>query len=338
MLAGYDCHPRGTSVWEAWESDVRVPGKILSCVVFIGLDENGPFSPLGTGFLAVKETGGRLFQQVVTARHVVEGVKASRICIRINLRDGRVERTYVEPGEWRFHPDETVDLAICPTHIPPETYEILHMNVDQELATKDVIAEEYIGIGDDVFIAGMFTRHIGEVSNRPIVRTGTIAAMPTEKIYTGRGYIFAYLVEARSIAGLSGSPVFVQMAPFRVMDDGGVRRSAKRTHYFLGIMQGHFITKDPMDVVSPDDEVPGDMNTGIGVVIPGERLCELIDIPEFKDKREAIVEKLKSESGFVEDSAAGKAPPTKDENPQHTEAFNSLLDAAVKGPQSADQT
>ena len=81
------------------------------------------------------------------------------------------------------------------------------------------------------------------------------------------------------------------MAPLRVMDDGGVRQSMKKTHYFLGILQGHFITKDPADVASPDEGVPGDMNTGIGVVIPGERLCELIDIPELKDKREAIVER-----------------------------------------------
>lgn len=33
-----------------------------------------------------------------------------------------------------------------------------------------------------------------------------------------------------------------------------------------------------------------------------------------------------------------KAPPTTDENPRHKEDFNYLLDAAVKGPQSNDQT
>ena len=96
MLAGYDVSPRQDYFWEAWEADVRVPDKILSCVVFIGRDDSGPFTAYGTGFLAVKSTGGRLFQHIVTARHVIENINSDCICIRINRKGDRVEHTYSE--------------------------------------------------------------------------------------------------------------------------------------------------------------------------------------------------------------------------------------------------
>jgi hypothetical protein len=173
------------------------------------------------------------------------------------------------------------------------------MRVEDEILTPKIIAEEFIGVGDDVFMAGMFTRHLGDSLNRPIVRVGTIAAMANEaeKIYTSRGHVTAYLVEARSIAGLSGSPVFVHMAPLRPMDDGTVRPSHKKVHYFLGVMQGHHVTSDPTDAISEDKEAPGDMNTGIGVVIPAMHVLELIDLPELKSRREEIAKSKSASSG-----------------------------------------
>ncbi len=334
---GYDLKPRGEHVWQAWDANLRVSEKILSCVVFIGIDEHGPFVPLGTGFLGYVTTDGFLFQQIVTARHVIEPIEAKRICIRINTRDGRVEHTYTLKSDWEFHPDEKVDIAVCPSHTPPERYDVAHIHLERELVTPELITEETIGVGDDIFMAGMFTRHLGEQRNRPIVRTGTIAAMADEKVSTSRGMVDAYLVEARSIAGLSGSPVFVHMAPLRVLPGGQVSASKGRIHYFLGVMQGHYVTKDPTDVASPDVEVPGDMSTGIGVVVPGEKVLEVVNLDKFKSQREAIVAKKKAETGFVDDSAK-QEPPTMDENPRHKEDFNSLLGAAVRKPRQDDQT
>ncbi len=75
---GYDLKPRGEHVWQAWDANLRVDEKILSCVVFIGVDNHGPFVPLGTGFMGLVTTEGLLFQQIVTARHVIEPKKSRR--------------------------------------------------------------------------------------------------------------------------------------------------------------------------------------------------------------------------------------------------------------------
>jgi hypothetical protein len=56
---------------------------------------------------------------------------------------------------------------------------------------------------------GLFKSHYGEQRNIPIIRIGNIAALPEEPVQTHYcGPTDAYLVEVRSIAGLSGSPVF----------------------------------------------------------------------------------------------------------------------------------
>ncbi len=277
---------------------MRVDDKPLGAVVFIGHDRAGHFTALGTGFLATATTGGKLFQHIVTARHVIEDHPQEQYCIRINTQGGEVEHTYADGAAWLFHPDERVDLAICPCDVPPGAYDITHVHVERELLTQDIIEEHQIGPGEEIFTTGMFNRILGETLNRPIVRTGTIAAMPAEPIETRPGHSLpSYLVEVRSIAGLSGSPVFVHMAPLRVLPGGKVAETKGKTHYFLGVMQGTFHTSDATDIVSPDpDFTPGDMNAGIGVVTPGAHVLELLDIPELKNERERIVAELAKKS------------------------------------------
>ena len=75
--------------------------------------------------------------------------------------------------------------------------------------TEKVIKENEIEVGEEVFVTGLFSHHHGQSKNIPIVRVGNISAMPEEKIQTKEHLMDAYLIEARSIGGLSGSPVFV---------------------------------------------------------------------------------------------------------------------------------
>lgn len=182
--------------------------------------------------------------------------------------------------------------------MPPNEYDITHVHVEPELLTEAIITEHQIGPGEEIFTTGMFNTVLGTNLNRPIVRIGTIAAMPAEPIETRSGYSLpSYLVEVRSIAGLSGSPVFVHMAPLRVLRGRTVTETVAKTHYFLGVMQGAFHTSDATDMVSPDEDfAPGDMNAGIGVVTPGTHVMELLNIPELKDARERIVVELAKKS------------------------------------------
>jgi hypothetical protein len=73
--------------------------------------------------------------------------------------------------------------------------------------TPEIIAQHGIGLGDEVVIAGLFTQRHGRDRNLPILRGGLLASMPNEPLFDERtGFQYnAYIVEVRSIGGLSGS-------------------------------------------------------------------------------------------------------------------------------------
>jgi hypothetical protein len=154
------------------------------------------------------------------------------------------------------------------------------------MAAKDeVISKENIGIGDEVFLTGLFVNHLGKKRNIPIVRVGNIAAMPEEAIATRNGNMDAYLIEARSIGGLSGSPVFVHLAGLRILGD----QINIRPHswYWLGLMHGHW--EFPLaaeDVVVQDSATKEAVNMGIGIVVPSPKILEIINQKFFVEHRE----------------------------------------------------
>jgi len=87
--------------------------------------------------------------------------------------------------------------------------------------------------------------------------------MPEEKITTSRmGELDAYLVEARSIGGLSGSPVFCDFGRPGTSDNG---TNSKSGLHMIGIVHGHWDIGDgASDVVDQDALVDGrSVNMGI---------------------------------------------------------------------------
>jgi hypothetical protein len=70
----------------------------------------------------------------------------------------------------------------------------------------------------------------------PIVRHGNIAMLPEEQIQTEMGYADVHLIEARSIGGLSGSPVFVRTSE--------AEKDSHRGIQLLGVMHGHWEIKE----------------------------------------------------------------------------------------------
>ena len=66
--------------------------------------------------------------------------------------------------------------------------------------TNEILSQFSIGIGDEVFVTGLFRGHTGRQRNVPIVRVGNIAAMPEEKVRTSRGDCLAYLIQSVRIA------------------------------------------------------------------------------------------------------------------------------------------
>ena len=93
-----------------------------------------------------------------------------------------------------------------------ETLEFGGWFLGQNVARSDTIHSEGIGIGDEVFMVGLFHRHTGRDRNEPIIRVGNIASLPSAPVPLDEGEkAEAILIEPRSIGGLSGSPVFVHM-------------------------------------------------------------------------------------------------------------------------------
>jgi hypothetical protein len=280
---------------------MRVPDEILKCVVFLGTFV--PSSPRGTRlcfigtafFVAIpSSTPGRAYVYLVTARHVAEKLELAykdleryseqlalecKDCfiLRINTTNGKSEFLKSKGRRWFTHPtDGSVDVAVLPWAPPLKEYDFKCVSIDSFLS-DETMQKEAIGIGDEVFITGLFAHVSGSNRNLPIVRMGNIAMVPDEAIPTESGNIEAYLVEAKSIGGLSGSPAFVRKTvPLGI---GGF--------YLLGLMHGHWeIPTGRKNDLLMSDDLFGKVNMGIAIVVPAKKILEVLNSPELAKMRE----------------------------------------------------
>ncbi|MCA1703536.1 MAG: hypothetical protein LC808_09870, partial [Actinobacteria bacterium] len=131
-----------------------------------------------------------------------------------------------------------------------------------------------VGEGDEVFFIGLFSEAPGRKRSQPIVRFGNISLMPREPLLldlgegSGRIRADAYLVEARSWGGYSGSPAFVYFPPDRHLDS---LKSKGWGPALLGLVQGHYGIEQEVaftgDILG-SGKVP--VNAGIAAVIPAQ--------------------------------------------------------------------
>lgn len=242
---------------------------------------------------------GRGVLYFVTAKHVLKTLADREICFFVNRVGGTVTAIEVEPGNtWWTHPtDPTADVAVIGIPYNP-VVDIGSVQVDQ-FGTRERLAELNIGIGDEIFAAGLFTKAAGTTKNFPIVRHGNIAMMPDEQIETDLGYTDVYLVEMRSLGGLSGSPVFVRPTiNTRISEQrGGVKNSFSMGHAgtLLGLIHGHWDVKESeMNKASFMNDRKHGVNYGIAIVVPAIKILETINRPELvKIRMEAERELLK---------------------------------------------
>jgi hypothetical protein len=257
--------------------NMRVPDEIRQCVVFVGLPEirNGQqiISFKGTAFFVSFPTDvipGAHYLYLVTARHVAVALEGKPFLVRVNTKDGKSELIRGEGVKWWYHPiDSSIDVAVI-SWLPPQQVEYKSIPVSMFLS-EEIIRSKSIGTGDEVFITGLFAHLVGSSRNLPIVRMGNIAMMPGEPVASKElGNIEAYLIEARSIGGLSGSPAFVR----ETSTLGGVG-----SFWLLGLMHGHWdIPADTKnDQLLTDSDKNGQVNMGIAIVIPAKKILEVLN-------------------------------------------------------------
>lgn len=285
---------------------MRIPDSILKCINFIGTEQDGEIRYRGTGFFViVQHNEGGIpwrFSYLVTAKHVAEAVKDSVFYVRANIKGtdeaGDIAMNW-EPEkltEWYSHPtDPDADVVVTPVGIPEEVDALCLP--EGMILSESKRAELNIGIGDEVFIIGLFSYLKGRTKNIPIARTGNIAMFPDEKIpvQDHRGYrkaIDGFVIEARSIGGLSGSPVFAR----RSMSIRGAFREHRTAapitvtvnsdpFYLLGLISSHW-DADPTDINEPEPKMTrSGVNMGLAVVVPAHRILEVLGCEELRQIR-----------------------------------------------------
>jgi hypothetical protein len=236
---------------------------------------------------------------VVTAKHCVqpfdhqENGPFDKTWLRVNRRHAGSMHLEIPPGRWVCH--ETADVAVLPLALNIHTFDYLYYPV-RNGATAEFIKQHAVTPGEDVFITGLLISHPGKSRVLPIVRVGNIAAFPGDPINLMTGQDSAYLVEVRSLGGLSGSPAFVHLLPMHADARGnvgsitGAIASTGKT-YLMGLVHGFFPTaeNDP-DGIGEWAQEP--LNTGISVVVPLERVLDIIDSPAFVEQREIARKRL----------------------------------------------
>lgn len=253
---------------------VNIDDEIRKCVAFLQYQTASGLQLAGTAFFISVIENGDTFPYAVTAKHVIEKIRKKgidgQVYFRMNNRSNSFETFQVPVSKWIYHPtDPTTDVAVL--EWPPMPFDMLLFPL-HPLAASDAIAKKLgIGIGDEVFLVGLFYRHYGTQRNIPIVRIGNIAAMPEEPVALGNGEMMeGYLVELHSIGGFSGSPVFVRHAV---------------TTRLLGLMHGHWDLHEPtLDQLAKDEDSQS-LNTGIAVVVPVSKIIGTVDQDRLLESR-----------------------------------------------------
>jgi hypothetical protein len=248
-------------------------------VVFVGTgsaDQPETHALRGTAFfVGVPSEAVEGFASIylVTARHVANRLEGPSL-MRANTIDGTSAVFDLTGARWHFHPDPKVDVAAYPW-APP--FNVLHRHVSTKQFYLGKEWERHTaGIGNEVFAVGLFAKLVGSRKNLPIVRMGSIAMMPDEAVPTELAEVEAYLVEMRSVGGLSGSPVFVRYQWYQSW-----------VIKLIGVMHGHWDIPPQSDgeSVQYPNRLNRTMNMGVAIVTPAVKVIELLDVRELAEHR-----------------------------------------------------
>jgi hypothetical protein len=96
----------------------------------------------------------------ITAKHVIEGIRSlglDTVHIRLNTltQDALWFETSID--KWSFPKDGTVDIASLPIGLNDQLDHLFYPIA--RILTEQIIKENEIDVGDEVFITGLFKHH-----------------------------------------------------------------------------------------------------------------------------------------------------------------------------------
>jgi hypothetical protein len=193
----------------------RIPKNVINGVFYLYWSREDALAgrnPGGTGFImhyqgtpAQKAPGTHIYG--VTNWHV-----ACRGCstIRLNTKDGGTDVIELDPSDWHFMPGK-YDVAVVPLSLDEKVHDVSSISSHQFAKAPERNAGYGIGVGDDVFMIGLFVDHGGVTTNVPSARFGNVSMLPNAKAtikqpteHNGESFV----VDMHSRTGFSGSPVY----------------------------------------------------------------------------------------------------------------------------------
>src|SRR5271165_1539420 len=172
--------------------------------------------PRGTGVIVSRESNavpGLVHYYAVTNHHVA--VSGNLSMLRVNTCTGS-RLIHYDAEQWLFcsggHDLAAIDIT---DEIDRMTDEIEAIP-ESLFVTEQFISQVSLGLGEDVFMIGMFSNYSGGNRNAPIARFGHVARIADVRTPIKHGFYGpqpTHLVDMHSRTGFSGSPVFVFRTP-----------------------------------------------------------------------------------------------------------------------------
>lgn len=343
----------------------RIPPKIVDDVFYLYRtveEAKSGRNPGGSGFVVERSEGWHPFFYGVTNWHVA--VRDGFSVIRLNLHGGGTDIIELGPEDWEFIPGK-YDVAVVPLKVD-ERHQFSSVQVESFQCAPDPNVAIQIGVGEDVFMIGLFVDHGGTTTNVPSARFGQISMLPHEiaPIKQPTGFFGeSFVVDMHSRTGFSGSPVFVYRtlgsdlskewhdfnsiefgppnqttAHLRPQDTSGGSGTIWVSNFLklLGIHWGQFPEEWELRERESIDEsrrknliLEGayvEGMSGMTCVIPAWNILEVLHLDKFNKMQKDVVRR----AGKPREPKGESAPPASDEHPKGRERFNSLLSAAAR--------
>lgn len=270
----------------------RIPDEFLDCAIYLYPDPksaNAGVQSGGSGFLVSlpdEKEPGKYITVAVTNRHVVE---TGSPVIRMNTKAGGVHIYDIPETAWTMHQGDQ-DLAAIPIPISPDLLKFRRISF-AAIMDKAMAEQWDLGPGTDTFLVGRFIKRDGGQTNIPTVRFGNVSQMPSLVADEYKRQQESFMVETRSIAGFSGSPVFAHILPFAWRPKTQTIEDGYWGPALLGVNWGHDTQREIVRDVAGCPNQHGThvrANLGMAFVIPGWRLIELLGQPDFKADVDAL--------------------------------------------------